>query len=307
MLNCIAVLGPALTLGGGRVEGDDRRHVTHLPAMAAAVWYHGRLASEVGSVEAAMAAAQAFARDDYLKAFDAGHLLAAPERERIAARLAELTGVPASTWVQSNLHLGPVAFQSLLLQARGLQLGAYDLRYSLPAQPTGSDPVVDEPAMGQYTPGFVAAFHEYLIKELGVAFAEPYLPIVWDRGNLKWNYGAGPGVMLPRNDATALAAEYALAHAPIPRERLTLKGYPSGHMPYMGEASARALAADLRAFVRAAVRPSAGPWACAARGRMTFGWARIRAGRQPPPAHVPHDHPRHPGLRRRRPPLVALP
>lgn len=116
-------------------------------------------------------------------------------------------------------------------------------------------------------------------------FAEPYLPIVWDRVNFKWNYGAGPGVTLPRNDAAALAvamrrnpalqvfvaagyydlvtplaaAEYALAHAPIPRERLTIKGYPSGHMPYMGEDSARALAADLRAFVRAAVRPAAAP------------------------------------------------
>ncbi|MDD3328682.1 MAG: hypothetical protein PHW25_16485 [Zoogloea sp.] len=284
-MNGIAVLGPAFTLGGGRVEGDDRRHLTHLPAMAAAAWYHGRLAPEVDSVEAAMAAAQAFARDDYLKALDAGHLLAAPEREHIAARLAELTGVPAPAWVQSSLRLGPAAFQNLLLQARGLQLGAYDLRYTLPAQPTGGDPVVDDPAMGQYTPGFVAAFHEYLAKELGVAFAEPYLPIVWDRVNFKWNYGAGLGVTLPRNDATALAvamrrnpalqvfvaagyydlvtplaaAEYALAHAPIPRERLTLKGYPSGHMSYMGEASARALAADLRAFVRGAVRPSAGP------------------------------------------------
>ena len=284
-LNGIAVLGPAFTLGGGRVEGDDRRHLTHLPVMAAAAWYHGRLAPEVDSVEAAMAAAQAFARDDYLKALDAGYLLAAPERARIAARLAELTGVPAPAWAEANLRLGPAAFQNLLLQARGQQVGAYDLRYTLPAQPTGGDPVVDDPAMGQYTPGFVAAFHEYLTKELGVAFAEPYVPIVWDRVNFKWNYGAGPGVTLPRNDAAALAvamrrnpalqvfvaaghydlvtplaaAEYALAHAPIPRERLIIKGYPSGHMPYLGEASARALAADLRAFVRAAVRPAAGP------------------------------------------------
>ena len=173
---------------------------------------------------------------------------------------------------------GTAAFQSLLLKERGLEIGSYDGRFVLPAG-GGKDPVIDDPSMGQYTPGFVGAFNHYLSSELGLQYTERYVSIAWTDVNFLWDYGAGPGVPVTRNDSTPLAAamrrnpglrvfvsagyydfvttlgaaEYALAHAPLPRERLTLKGYKAGHLPYLGAANAAALAADLRNFVRSAV------------------------------------------------------
>lgn len=275
-LNGIAILGPAFGVGGGRLEGNDRGSLSDLPTMAATAWYHGRLGTQDQPLETAVDAARAFARDDYLKALNAGYLLEVPERERIAARLAALTGLPAPAWLAANLRLPMPAFQAQLLGAQGKTVGAYDGRYVLPSKAAGNDPVVDDPAMGQYTPGFVGAMNDYVATELGLHASERYVPIAWTDVNFKWDYGAGPGVQQPRNDATDLAiamrrnpqlrvfvgvgyydlvttlgaAEYALAHSAMARDRLALKAYPSGHMPYLGEDSATALASDLRAFLR---------------------------------------------------------
>ena len=283
-LNGIVVLGPALGGGGTRYDGNDRTHVSDLPTMAATAWYHGRLGSTHRPVEAAIDAARAFANDEYLKALNRGYLLDPAEKQRVATRLAELTGVPAAAWQEANLRLGTATFQSLLLKERGLEIGSYDGRFVLPAG-GGKDPVIDDPSMGQYTPGFVGAFNHYLSSELGLQYTERYVSIAWTDVNFLWDYGAGPGVPVTRNDSTPLAAamrrnpglrvfvgagyydfvttlgaaEYALAHAPLPRERLTLKGYPAGHLPYLGAANAAALAADLRNFVRSAVPSPAAP------------------------------------------------
>jgi hypothetical protein len=193
--------------------------------------------------------------------------------------------VPADAWLAANLRLGSAAFRARLLQDNGLEVGAYDARFTLPAGAGGGDPVVDEASMGQYTPGFVAAFNHMLSSELGLRPNARYVPIEWSKVNFRWDFGAGPGIPVARNDATALArvmrrnpalqvfvgagyydfattlgaAEYALAHAPIPRERLQFKGYPSGHIPFLGEDSARTLATDLRNFLRSATRQAAAP------------------------------------------------
>jgi carboxypeptidase C (cathepsin A) len=284
-LNGLVILGPALGGGGPPFAGNDRPAISELPTMAATAWYHGRLPASVTSVEAAIEAAHSFARSEYLAALDAGHLLDAATRERLANRLAELTGVPADAWLAANLRLGSAAFRARLLQDNGLEVGAYDARFTLPAGAGGGDPVVDEASMGQYTPGFVAAFNHMLSSELGLRPNARYVPIEWSKVNFRWDFGAGPGIPVARNDATALArvmrrnpalqvfvgagyydfattlgaAEYALAHAPIPRERLQFKGYPSGHIPFLGEDSARTLATDLRNFLRSATRQAAAP------------------------------------------------
>lgn len=291
-LSGIAIVGPAFGNAAARLEGNDRAALTDLSAMSATAWHHGKAGSKDLPLEEWIDAARTFAGDDYLKALHAGHLLAPQERARIAARLAALTGVSAAAWSGANLRLGMAAFQSQLLADRGLTVGAYDSRYTLPTRPNGNDPVVDDPAMGQYVPGFVGALNQYLTTELGVRSATRYIPINFSEVNFKWDWGAGPGVVLPRNDATDLAvalrrnpslrvfvaagyfdlvttlgaAEYALAHSAIDRRRVILKGYPSGHMPYLGEDSALALAADLREFLRGGL-PSAAPPATANAGR----------------------------------------
>lgn len=272
-LNGVLVLGPSM---GGAV--GDHLYGANLAAMAATAWYHRPEIREGRSLEEAVEAARVLASDGYMRALYLGNALPAADRSELAEALAALTGVPAQTWLANQLRIGLGAFSREVLKDKGLQVGAYDSRYVLPLKAAGPDPVADDPAMGQYTPAFVGAMNNYLTGELKVRMEAPYIPIAFSQVNSKWDYG--PGGPRSRDAAAELAqalrrnpslrlfvaaghydlvttvggAEYALNQADLPDDRVTLKAYASGHMPYLGADSARALAADVRAFIRQAAR-----------------------------------------------------
>ena len=273
-LNGVAILGPSFGGGGGA----ERNAGTVLPTMAAVAWKHGKIDNKSQSVEQVVAAAQAFVRDEYVRAIFAGSSLPAAERTRVAERLAQLTGVPASTWLERDLKVSLGEFGRLLLKDDGLMLGDYDARYTLPLAGTSGDPVIDDPAMGQYTPGFVSGFNQYLRDELKITPPGRYVPIAWSDVNFRWDWNSGGmsqgrdyaqdiAAAMRRNPQLKLfigvgyydlvttlgAAEYSVNHAPVPTDRLTLKTYESGHMPYLGNESAPKLGADMRAFIASAI------------------------------------------------------
>jgi carboxypeptidase C (cathepsin A) len=183
--------------------------------------------------------------------------------------------------LQNDLRVSTDVFVRSLLADQGQQVGKYDSRFVLPLAGDGGDPVADDPAMGQYVPGFVAALNLHLRDELGVTIDDAYLPIEFHKVNARWDYGHGPGVPSRANHADDLAvamrrnpglrlfvgtgyydlvttvgsAEYTIAHGEFPAERVSMKTYESGHMPYLGEDSRKQVAADLRTFITAASRP----------------------------------------------------
>jgi len=183
--------------------------------------------------------------------------------------------------LENRLRVSTSTFASELLANQGQQVGAYDSRFVLPLAASGGDPVADDPAMAQYVPAFVAAVNMHLRDELGVTLEETYLPIEFHKVNGQWDYGNGPGVPSRSDHAEDLAvamrrnpklqlfigtgyydlvttvgsAEYTAAHAGFPAERVILRNYASGHMPYLGDESRRQLAADLRRFIKNASGP----------------------------------------------------
>ncbi|MDO8901641.1 MAG: peptidase S10 [Phenylobacterium sp.] len=274
-LNGVLVLGPAM---GGPV--GDHLYGANLPAMAASAWYHRPELRQGRGLDEAVEAARTLASGPYMRALYLGSALPAADRLALADQLAALTGVPAQTWLANRLRLGLGGFSRELLKDKGLQVGAYDSRYVLPLKAAGADPVADDPAMGQYTPAFVGALNGYVVKELKVRMDTPYIPIAFTQVNSKWDYGPGGprgrdaaaelAQALRRNPSLRLfvaaghydlvttvgAAEYALSQVDLPANRVTLKAYPSGHMPYLGAESARTLAEDVRAFIRRAAQGS---------------------------------------------------
>jgi len=273
-LNGVILLGQAMNLFGG--QGSDIGFLTVLPTMAATAWYHSKVNRDKKSLEQHVDEARAFAADDYIHALYAGSSLSHDERNRIADRLAALTGLSKTFILENNLRLDAHSFAKGLLRAEGKQLGLYDGRFILPLNPSGQDPVADDPAMGQYVPSFVATINEYLRKELRVEIGLPYNVIEFAKVNAPWDYGFGPGIPASNRDyakdlAVALrrnpylklfvgtgyfdlvttigSAEYTIAHADIDPRRVSLKFYGSGHMPYIGVSNRRILAEDLRRFI----------------------------------------------------------
>jgi len=275
-LNGVILLGQALDLN----LSGDRHFVTSLPTLAATACYFGRLITPCTPSGQANVA-QRFAAGTYLNVLYRGARLEPAQHAQVADQLSALIGIPADVIEAHDLRIDNDEFAKLLLASQGKEVGMFDARFTLPSKVSGHDPVADDPAMGQYAPGFVAAFNHYLRNELGARIDAPYRAISFKEVEGQWDYGDGPGVPLNRNFAPDLAiamrrnsalrvmvgsglydlvttvgdADYTFAHAGIPLDRVSLHQYPSGHMAYLGQEARRRLAADIRAFVAVQPRP----------------------------------------------------
>lgn len=271
-LNGVIVLGPAMG-----TENCPPPGVVNLPSAAAAAWHHKR-AGQGQTLEAFSSQVAAFIRDEYAPALAEKELN--PERKAaVVAKLAEFTGLPRELVEKNDLQVGLDTVRANLLKDRGLQIGSYDARYTLPINDRigPPDPVTDEPAMGQYTPAFIHAFQLYM-NELGLEVQRPYDAIAWENVNFKWDNtptGRGPKTPLQsivaamnRNAdlgvfigvgwydfvTTAGGADLIAQAIGFGPDRVIVKKYTSGHMPYLGEESATRLEADLRDFIAGQMR-----------------------------------------------------
>lgn len=277
-VNGVILLGASLN-GQGAGPSAARSAALNLPAMAATAWSHGRVAREGRSLAAFDAEVSTFALGDYLEAVGkaAAGVLSRNERAAVIARLSAYTGLPPSAFPDS-LILSTRAFSQQLLADEGLALGLYDGRYTLPLAGDGGEPVADDPAMGRYVPGFIAAFHQMLAQDLKVSLDRPYGAIVWRDLLFGWNWkrtGVPEGQSFAADLATAMrrnrdlqvlvasgyfdlvttpaAAKDALLQASVPAERVTIRDYESGHMLYLGDTAA-AFSDDVRALIAARAR-----------------------------------------------------
>ncbi|HET6564865.1 MAG TPA: hypothetical protein VFG52_05585, partial [Xanthomonadales bacterium] len=275
-LNGVILLGQAM---GG--ESGEASYANSLPSLAATAWYHGKADQHAATLEQHVEKARLFAANEYIQALYAGSRLDAGLKQQLAETMAGLTGLPAGMILSKDLRISTTDFANALLADSGQQVGKYDSRYVLPLASSGNDPVADDPAMGQYVPGFVAALNMHLRGDLGVEIEEDYLPIEFHKVNGRWDYGRGPGIHVPTNHADDLAvamrrnpqlqlfvgtgyydlvttvgaAEYMAAHTDLPADRVVLENYASGHMPYLGEDTRKQIAADLRKFVTESSQP----------------------------------------------------
>ncbi|MET0308179.1 MAG: peptidase S10 [Sphingomonas sp.] len=273
-LNGIVLLGT--TLEAREPTGRPRAELTdalYLPAAADAAWYHDRIDRRGRDLETFHQEALSFALGQYAEALrqEKAGILSPEAAVEIKARLAALTGLPAATFATSIAV--PRNFSHLLLAKEGLEIGTYDSRYTLPAGGTGGDPVADDPAMAQYAPGFLAAFHQMVRTDLKVSMERAYGAIVWKDLLASWDwkrrgvaqeqsFGVDLAIGMRRNpklevlvasgyydlSTNSATAEYTVRQAKPPMERVTFRRYPSGHMLYLGD-TAPAFSADVRALI----------------------------------------------------------
>jgi carboxypeptidase C (cathepsin A) len=107
-------------------------YVVSLPTLTAVAWYHGKIERQGRTLDEAIAEAFAFAGGAYLTALYQGAALPEAQRERVALRLAALTGIPIERWIEKNLRLLKADFRVELLQDENLVLSLYDGRYAGP-------------------------------------------------------------------------------------------------------------------------------------------------------------------------------
>ena len=268
-LNGVIVLGPEIQESGHRTIRD---RASELPTMAATAWYHRKVVTKL-SLPAFVSQTEQFADGPYIDALREGRGLSAAGLSRVATRMSSFIGIPARSLVRDGLRLSRVTFLKTLLRDRHVAMGMYDTRLVLPSMPRGDpdDPVADDPAMGQFTPAYVAAFNDYADVDLGISLRRRYdaidfavdvqwrparqaMPLRDMSAAMRTNQGlrlfVGRGyydMAVPLGQTDALLNGVAL-----PRERVTIRTYRAGHMIYLGRDEAGELSEDLRTFIRAA-------------------------------------------------------
>jgi carboxypeptidase C (cathepsin A) len=272
-LDGVVLLGVALNGSDTAAEGPDPAALS-LPSLAVTAWYHNKIDRAGRNAVQLYDEVKAFAATEYadaLRRLKSDSLSEADER-RIAAKLEAYTALPAQKWIRASLRIPVQAYAKQLLAGQGLEAGIYDSRYTLPLAASGGDPVADDPAMGRYVPGLVAAFNEMMRNDLKVDMNIPYTAIRFELA-FKWNfsrtgvlerqsYAADLATAMRRTPklrvlvtagyydmlTTPAAAESQVKAGGLPADRVTFKNYESGHMLYLGDTAER-FADDVRTLI----------------------------------------------------------
>lgn len=185
-LNGVVMLSSLLdfrTLRGS--QGDFLVHQVYLPAFAGTAHHHGKIERPRAEL---LAEARAFASGPYASALFAGASLTTAEIQTLAAKLSELTAIPAAIWEESNLRLSPTRFRGELLRAEGKVLGRFDARVAWPAQSKESDYPSYDPSYAVAYGAFSTAMLAYLTEDLGAHEIEKPYEILTSRVHpWKWN------------------------------------------------------------------------------------------------------------------------
>ncbi len=263
--------------------GGDQRFVFTLPSMATTAYAHDKSQTSGRTVEQVFEDARAFAQNDYVVALQQGSALPADDRDRLAARMAKLIGLPASTISASNLRIDTQDFLEQLVP--GKVVGRIDTRVAAPKPDkslvAGRPKAADDPALHMGASNVIrnARVRDYLRNEIGVKTDLDYISLTLDV-NFAWNWNSGsrkiednlrnlnptPNLAKLMKEKPAsrllllsgyydlatpvLYQRYALTHAGVPLDRTRMVAFGAGHTVYEDDARAQ-VSKELHDFIAA--------------------------------------------------------
>lgn len=269
-LNGVILVSPT-ELGierGGAVESANR-----LPYFTAAAWHHGVLAKELQSKDLpeVLAESEKFTIHEYLPALVRGGFLPDSDKQTIARRVAQLSGLSPRAVLDSNLDVSVQFFWKELLRDEGFTVGRLDSRYlGIDVKATGDRPDFNA-ELQSWLHSFTPAINYYLREELGYRTDLEYNMFgkvhPWDRSNN--NTGAGLRAAMAANPYLHVMVQsgyydgatnyfdakytmWQLDPSGRMKDRMRFRGYRSGHMMYLRRQDLKTANQDIREFIRAA-------------------------------------------------------
>ena len=262
--------------------GNDLPFALFLPAFANVSQFHGALKGEAGvSSAAARAAAEAFVFDDYVSALHAGARLDGRRRDRIALRIAVLTGLPQALVEEKNLRIDDHCYFVEALRGRRRVVGRLEARSTAPVAASRGNEMEFDPGIEAIVPAYTMAAMAYFGEQLGVDIEQRYEVLSLDTHKAwNWNRGEDKGngfASTSRDLARALrrnarlrvfvasgrydlgtpysASDWSLAQLDATADvlaRVEHRYYDAGHMMYTRETDLAQLKADLAAWLEPA-------------------------------------------------------
>ncbi len=249
----------------GIVEQANR-----LPYFAATAWYHKALSAELQNKDLAelLPEVEAFTLNEYIPALARGGFISAAEKQNIAEKVAYYSGLSEQDVIDSNLDIDTSYFWKALLRERGQTIGRLDSRYlGIDEKDTGSRPDYNA-ELTSWLHSFTPAINYYLAQELNFKTDLKYNmfgPVhPWDRSgnntgeNLRQAMAQNPYLNVlvqagyydgATNYFDAKYTMWQLDRSSKMKQRLSFKGYRSGHMMYLRYDDLRQSNQDLREFI----------------------------------------------------------
>jgi carboxypeptidase C (cathepsin A) len=273
----LSVDGPAFN------PGTDEAYVTALPTYAASAWYHNRLpGARPADLPTFLSAVEQFATTDYAVALQAGSTLAPAQRQAIAERLSQYTGLPVAYILKADLRIDGGEFEKNLQDNEDLTTGRLDTRFSGPSMDPLSKEADYDPQSAAISSAYVSAFNDYVRKVLNFGEGKTYKPEI-DVGRYWSMDHTPPGASDPVRGVTNVMPDLATAmkydpdlkvmvnggyydlatpfyegwyemhHLPVPpkiQANIEYHYYQSGHMVYAHEPALKELHDNVAAFIR---------------------------------------------------------
>lgn len=250
----------------GPVEVANR-----LPYFTAAAWYHNALPEDLQKrdLEELLPEVEQYAVNELLPALVKGGFLEQDRREKVASQMSRYSGISEKTILQHNLEVPYRYFwKDLLREERGATIGRLDSRYlGLDRKEAGDSPDYNS-ELTSWLHSFTPAINHYLQNDLRFETDLTYFmfgPVhPWDRSgnntgeNLRQAMAQNPNLDVLIQSGyfdgatTYFDAKYTmwqLDPSGKMKDRLSFKGYRSGHMMYLRNEDLKKANDDLREFI----------------------------------------------------------
>jgi carboxypeptidase C (cathepsin A) len=257
--------------------GIDLPYQLALPTYAATAWYHHKLPQQPASLDPFLKEVEDFAMGEYAHALAQGTDLSAAEKQTVAEKLHNYTGLPIAYLLKADLRVTGGGFEKNLQDDQGLTTGRLDTRFSGPSLDPLSAEAEYDPQSSAISSAYISLFNDYVRRELKYGDGQTYLPSAdfggnqWDQkhngnpinlnvsGDLASAMKTNPRLKVMINGgyydlATPFyAAIYEDKHLPIPPRlagNIQYAWYESGHMVYVSDQSLKQLHDNVAAFIR---------------------------------------------------------
>ncbi|MGH8402203.1 MAG: S10 family peptidase, partial [Gammaproteobacteria bacterium] len=260
--------------------GNDLPFELFLPSYTAVAWYHHKLPNQPADLQPLLQQVQQFAMTDYAQALDTGNTLSDSQRNAVAEKLHEYTGLSTAYIVKANLRVTAGQFEHQLLNDQDTTVGRLDARFTGPSMDPLSEGADYDPQSAAISSAYVSAFNDYAHNTLKFGRDKPYLPEAFHKWDWKHenpeNGQAWPGLpnvavdlseaMKYNPDLQVLvnsgyfdlatpyfATDYTMDHLQIPKDlqdHVQMDYYDSGHMVYAHVPALKKLHDNAAAFIK---------------------------------------------------------
>ncbi|MDK1289268.1 S10 family peptidase [Pseudoalteromonas umbrosa] len=241
-----------------------------LPYFAATAWYHNALNDQLQDKDLleVLEEVETYTLNTYLPALAKGAMISSEEKQAVITQVSKYSGLTERFVAQNNLDIPTSAFWKELLRDREVTLGRLDSRYLGIDKRVAGDIPDYWPELTSWLHSFTPAINHYFRQELNYKTDIKYNmfgPVrPWDR--TKNTVGERLRLAMAQNPYLHVMVQsgyydgatnyfdgkYNLWHLDPSgkmKDRLSFKGYRSGHMMYLRYEDLRLSNEDLRNFI----------------------------------------------------------